>query len=139
MEKLNIQKVIFALEEKANELEARATAIKADETLSKNTRQTRVYGFRKEMYLAKLMQNFLKELHRYEEEIEIEDDMASKLDSFTTLSADRVVRNKIVVNKGDTLMQLLQKYNGRKYILAKIQKAVEEAGLTLNSVTGIVE
>lgn len=139
MVKLNIQKAIFALEDKATELDARATAIKADETLSKNTRQTRAYSFRKEMYFAMLMRDFLKELGSYEEEMEIETNMAEKFDSFVTSAADRASHTTIEVHKGDSLVELLQRYQDRKDVFAKIQKACEDKGLTINTATGIVE
>ena len=139
MVKLNIQKAIFALEGKAVELEARATAVKADETLSKNTRQTRAYGFRKEMYFAMLMRDFLRELGRYEEEVEMEDDMAGKFDSFITSAADRASHTTIEVREGDSLVELLQRYQDRKDVFAKIQKACEDKGLTINTATGTIE
>ena len=139
MVKLNIQKAIFALEDKVVELGARADAVKADETLSKNTRQTRAYGFRKEMHTLELMCDIIKALGENQVEIELEDAAAKHFDSLTTSSADRVAATTIEVHKGDTLMALLQKYDGRKDILAKIQKACESAGLTLNMATGIVE
>ena len=86
------------------------------------------------------MREFLK-LHTSQgyEEIEIPDLYLDYFKSLTTLSAERAINDKVIVHKGDTLMSLLQKYDGRKDILAKIQKACESAGLTLNMSTGIVE
>lgn len=48
-------------------------------------------------------------------------------------------KTSIEVHKGDSILALMQKYDGVKDLYAKLQKACESSGLTLNMATGVVD
>lgn len=65
------------------------------------------------------------------DEITLTGDIEKWFSSMVTLTSTRKA-TKITVNKGDKLMDLLQKYKDLKDVYAKIMKAASEAGLSLN-------
>ena len=56
----------------------------------------------------------------------------------TTLAAERTVQSSVVVNEGDLILDLLQKYADKKDIATKLNKACEKAGLKLDYAAGKV-
>lgn len=119
--------------DKIDEFNRKIETIKADETLSKNTRQTRSYNLRKEVHYLQVIAYLLEGYT--DGEMELPDVFAQ----LTTPAAEVKHYDAVVVNKGDNILALLQKYSDRKDPLAKIQAAAEKAGLTVNMGTGIIE
>lgn len=129
--------LLAAINSKVVELMTLAAETKADETLSKNTRQTKSYNLRKDAHTLQVMGAFLEAVEK--EDINLSGDLADWFTQATQPKAEAKVYEKVVVNKGDSLMALLQKYSDRKDAYNKILKAAEEAGLKVNMVTGVIE
>lgn len=128
--------IISELDNKINELDIKIDLVKKDEQLSKNTRQTRAYNLRKECRALSVMKEFIKLIDC--DEINLKDDYVEWYKSLIALSSERTL-TKVVVCKGDKLMDLLNKYQDVKDPFGKIQKACADTGLVLNMATGIVE
>lgn len=123
-------KFISLIDEKLIEQKSDIAALKTSGAKSKSTR---LHAKRRE-YNSLLL---VKELLTANPDIKLSEDAQKTLVSLTTLKTERVVYEKIVVKAGDNLMELVQRFD-RKDVVAKIRKAAEEAGLTIDYSTGLL-
>ena len=123
-------KFISLIDEKIIEQKSDIAALKTSDAKSKSTQ---LHAKRREYNTLLLV----KELLSANPDIKLSEDAQKTLVSLTTLKSERVVYEKIVVKAGDNLMELVQRFD-RKDVVAKIRKAAEEAGLTIDYSTGIL-
>ena len=121
---------ISLIDEKIIEQKSDIAVLKTSDTKSKSTQ---LHAKRREYNTLMLV----KELLSANPDIELSNDAQKTLVSITTLKSERVVYEKIVVKAGDNLMELVQRFD-RKDVVAKIRKAAEKAGLTIDYSTGLL-
>lgn len=119
--------------DKVAELTASINRLKTDDNISKNTRGTQLYAKKRERATLQL----LATAHRQAKVLKLTEDEQNRLVSLTTLTAERPSMIKIEVNAGDSVLQLLQKYDGVKNPWDKIMKAAAKAELTYDAATGM--
>lgn len=122
------------IDDKLNELKAVIAETKTSDAISKNTRSTKLYALGRDRRVLHLIRTLM----------EANPDIAldnADMDTFvliTTLASERTVQSSVVVNEGDSILDLLQKYADKKDISTKLSKACEKAGLKLDYATGKV-
>lgn len=119
--------------EKINELKAIIAALKTNETLSKATRGTQLYARGRERRVLHLISALCELVGAAGQEIKLSEEDMNTFVLITTLASERVQREQVVVNKGDTLVALLKKYENKKDVYNKITKAATSAGLTMSA------
>lgn len=122
------------IDDKLNELKTVIAETKTSDTISKNTRSTKLYALGRDRRVLHLIRTLM------EANPDIKLDTADS-DTFvliTTLAAERTVQSSVIVNEGDLILDLLQKYADKKDISNKLNKACEKAGLKLDYATGKV-
>lgn len=115
--------------EKINELKATIASLKTNETLSKATRGTQLYARGRERRVLHLISALCEQLS----EIKLSEEDMNTFVLITTLASERVQHEQVVINKGDTLVALLKKYENKKDVYNKITKAATAAGLTMSA------
>ena len=123
-------------EEKIADLKSQIAAVKVNETVSKNTRGTQLYKLSRDRRVLHLINTLLTQVGN---KIRLLDDDIDTLVLITTLSGERAVRSSVEVHEGDSIQELLEKYQDKKDILKKLQNACEKAGLRMNFKTGLIE
>lgn len=122
------------IDDKLNELKTVIAETKTSDAISKNTRSTKLYALGRDRRVLHLIRTLM------EANPDIKLDAADS-DTFvliTTLAAERSVQSSVVVNEGDLILDLLQKYADKKDIATKLNKACEKAGLKMDYAAGKV-
>lgn len=122
------------IDDKLNELKAVIAETKTSDAISKNTRSTKLYALGRDRRVLHLIRTLM------EANPDIVLDNAD-MDTFvliTTLVSERTIQSSVVVNEGDSILDLLQKYADKKDISSKLNKACEKAGLKLDYASGKV-
>ena len=122
------------IDDKLNELKTVIAETKTSDVISKNTRSTKLYALGRDRRVLHLIRTLM------EANPDIKLDTADS-DTFvliTTLAAERTVQSSVVVNEGDLILDLLQKYADKKDIATKLNKACEKAGLKMDYAAGKV-
>ena len=122
------------IDEKLNELKSTIAATKTSDTISKNTRSTKLYALGRDRRVLHLIRTLV------EANPDVKLDTADS-DTFvliTTLATERTVSASVEVKEGDSILDLLQKYADKKDISTKLNKACEKAGLKLDYAAGKV-
>lgn len=127
----NKTSLLSVIDEKLDEQKSEIAALKTSKAKSKSTQ---LHTKRREYRTLKLV----RELLAANPDIKLSEDAHATLVAITTLKSERVVYEKIVVQEGDNVLELMQKYD-RNDIVAKLRKAADKAGLQINPATGIVE
>ena len=135
---MNATKINYTtlVEEKIADLKSAIAAMKVNETLSKNTRGTQLYKLGRERRVLHLINSLITQLG---DKVWFNEEDRDTLVLITTLSGERAVRSSVEVHEGDSIQELLEKYQDKKDILKKLQNACEKAGLRMNFKTGLIE
>lgn len=120
------------VQEKINDLKSQIAAVKTSETLSKNTRGTQLYKLGRDRRILHLIASLLKD------DTKLEGDDLDTFVLITTLSSERAERTSIEVKEGDTILELMQKYEEKRDLQKKLIAACEKAGLKLDYTSGKV-
>lgn len=123
------------LKSKMDELHAAYNAMKTAEG-NANTRGTKMYKIKREERTLALINHLVAALPA---EYKWEDADRDTLVLLTTLASERTVYSPIEVKEGDVIIDLLQKYDGRRDLLKKMTEACEKAGLKMNFQSGKIE
>lgn len=121
------------VDEKINELKSIIATTKTNDDITKNTRGTKLYKLGRDRRILCLVKSLLSQC----DESKLTEDDKNTLTLLTTLETERTVY-KVEVQEGDSIMDLLQKYQDVKDIAAKIQKACERNGLKQDYATGTI-
>lgn len=132
---MNKVSYISMVDDKINELKSQIAAMKTNETLSKNTRGTQLYQLGRTRRTLHLIHSLLEQLG---DKVKLDDADRETLILITSLAEERAERTSIVVNEGDSLLELLQKYDGKKDLQKKLTAACEKAGLAIDYKTGLI-
>ena len=122
------------IDEKLNELKATIAATKTDDSISKNTRSTKLYALSKERRILHLLRALIEQ----QPDIKLSEDDMNTFTLLTTLAEERVRYEAVVVNEGDKIQDVLETYKERKDIFKKLQAACEKAGLKMDFSTGTI-
>ena len=135
---MNATKINFTqlVDEKITDLKSQIAAMKVNETLSKNTRGTQLYKLGRERRVLHLIASLLQQVG---DGVKLNKDDMDTFVLITTLAGERAVRSSVEVHEGDSIQELLEKYQDKKDILKKLQTACEKADLVMNFKTGLVE
>ena len=136
--KINYSQINYSqiCEEKIADLKSQIAAMKVNESISKNTRGTQLYKLGRERRVLHLINSLIAQLG---DKIKLNKDDMDTFVLITTLTSERAVRSSIEVKEGDSILELLQKYDGVKDIQKKLQTACEKVGLVMNFKTGLIE
>lgn len=118
------------VDEKLNELKSTIAATTTSDAISKNTRSTKLYALGRERRVLHLVRSLIKA----NPDIKLDKDDADTFVLITTLASERTVQSSIVINEGDNILEVLQKYQDRK--AASVTKAAEKAGLKMDYASG---
>lgn len=129
MKKVNYANMV---QEKINDLKSQIATMKTNETLSKNTRGTQLYKLGRERRVLHLIASLLKD------DTKLEGDDLDTFVLITTLSSERAERSSVEVKEGDSILELMQKYEEKKDLQKKLVTACEKAGLKLDYTSGKV-
>ena len=135
---MNTTKINYSqlCEEKIVDLKSQIASMKVNETLSKNTRGTQLYKLGRERRVLHLINSLITQLG---DNVKFSKDDMDTFVLITTLSGERAVRSSVEVHEGDSIQELLEKYQDKKDILKKLQNACEKANLVMNFKTGLIE
>lgn len=123
-------------EEKIADLKSQIAAMKVNESISKNTRGTQLYKLGRERRVLHLIHSLITQLG---DKVKFSEDDMDTFVLITTLAGERAVRSSVEVHEGDSIQELLEKYQDKKDILKKLQNACEKANLVMNFKTGLIE
>ena len=126
------------VDEKINELKSQIAAMKVNETLSKNTRGTQLYKLGRDRRVLHLIRSLLTLAGGDDGLVELSENDMDTFVLITTLAGERAERSSIEVNEGDSILELLQKYEEKKDLQKKLATACEKKGLKLDYVSGTV-
>lgn len=126
------------VDEKINELKSQIAAMKVNETLSKNTRGTQLYKLGRDRRVLHLIRSLLTLAGDDDGLVELSENDMDTFVLITTLASERPERSSIEVNEGDSILELLQKYEDKKDLQKKLATACEKKGLKLDYVSGTV-
>lgn len=135
---MNATKINYSqlCEEKIADLKSQIAAMKTNESISKNTRGTQLYKLGRDRRVLHLINSLITQLG---DKVKFSE---ADMDTFvliTTLAGERTVRSSVEVHEGDSIQELLEKYQDKKDILKKLQNACEKANLVMNFKTGMLE
>ena len=126
------------VDEKINELKSQIAAMKVNETLSKNTRGTQLYKLGRDRRVLHLIRSLLTLAGDDDGLVELSENDMDTFVLITTLAGERTERSSIEVNEGDSILELLQKYEEKKDLQKKLATACEKKGRKLDYVSGTV-
>lgn len=126
------------VDEKINELKSQIAAMKVNETLSKNTRGTQLYKLGRDRRVLHLIRSLLTLAGDDDGLVELSENDMDTFVLITTLAGERAEHSSIEVNEGDSILELLQKYEEKKDLQKKLATACEKKGLKLDYVSGTV-
>lgn len=135
---MNATKINYTtlVEEKIADLKSQIAAMKVNESISKNTRGTQLYKLGRDRRVLHLINALLTQLG---DKVWFDEEDRDTLVLITTLTSERAVRSSVEVHEGDSIQELLEKYQDKKDILKKLQNACEKTGLRMNFKTGLIE
>ena len=109
---MNATKINYTtlVEEKIADLKSAIAAMKVNESISKNTRGTRLYKLGRERRVLHLINALLTQI----ENVKLSEDDMDTFVLITTLSEERAVRSSVEVHEGDSIQELLEKYQDKK-------------------------
>lgn len=120
--------MINAVEMKINEMESNLDQLlKSD--VSENTKRTQKFQRTKDIR-AMIVLNAV--LHQAGDEIGLSEEIQKWFTGMVTLTSERKAKYTVEVHKGDSILELLEKYKEVKDIYNKIMGAVKEQGLTVD-------
>lgn len=131
---------------KADEVQSYIDAFKegksiTGEALSINTCKTQIQAKRTQLKTLLVIKALMEHLEN-SDDASLEGNMPTELldflESYTAL-VDEHKSATIVVNKGDKILDLVQKYGMVKDVMVKIAKAAEKIGCTVNYQTGTID
>lgn len=122
------------IDEKLNELKSVIAETKTADNISKNTRSTKLYALGRDRRVLHLIRTLMEA----NPDIKLDSADSDTFVLITTLAAERTVQSSVVVNEGDLILDLLQKYADKKDIATKLNKACEKAGLKMDYAVGKV-
>ena len=126
------------VDEKIDELKSQIAAMKVNETLSKNTRGTQLYKLGRDRRVLHLIRSLLTLAGDDAGLVELSENDMNTFVLITTLARERTERSSIEVNEGDSILELLQKYEEKKDLQKKLATACEKKGLKLDYISGTV-
>ena len=135
---MNATKINYSqlCEEKIADLKSQIAAMKTNESVSKNTRGTQLYKLGRDRRVLHLINSLITQVG---DKIKLSEDDMDTFVLITTLASERAERSSIKVKEGDSIQELLEKYQDKKDILKKLQNACEKANLVMNFKTGMLE
>lgn len=120
--------MINAVEMKINEMESNLDQLlKSD--VSENTKRTQKFQRTKGIHTMIVLNAVL---HQAGDEIGLSEEVQKWFTSMVTLTSERKAKYTVEVHKGDSILELLEKYKEVKDIYNKIMGAVKEQGLTVD-------
>ena len=122
-----MNKYVQMVDEKLVDLKMEIAKTKTAEDVTKNTRGTKLYKLGRDRRILSLIKTLLES----SPDIKLKGAERDTLVLITTLST-------IEVNEGDSILELLQKYEDKKNIQQKLQEACEKKGLVMNYQTGTI-
>ena len=121
--------MIKAVEMKISEMElALDELLKSD--VSENTKRTQKFQRNKAIHDMCVLNTVLHQC--VGDEVGFTTEEQKWFTSMVTLTSERKAKYTVEVHKGDSVLELLEKYKEVKDIYGKIMKAVEEQGLTVD-------
>lgn len=131
-------KLTQLVDEKINELKSQIAAVKVNETLSKNTRGTQLYKLGRDRRVLHLIRSLLTRAGDDDGLVELSENDMNTFVLITTLAGERTERSSIEVNEGDSILELMQKYEEKKDLQKKLATACAKKGLKLDYASGTV-
>lgn len=125
---MNKTTILSLINDKANEMTSNLKALLDNPELSENTKRTQKFQRQTTIHNLLVLRAVVEQAG---DEINFPGDTEKWFNSMVTLTETRKA-TKVVVGKGDKLVDLLHKYKDVKDVYAKIMKAATEAGLSLN-------
>lgn len=122
------------IDEKLNELKSTIATTKTSDTISKNTRSTKLYALGRDRRVLHLIRTLVEA----NPDVKLDEADSNTFVLITTLATERTVSASVEVKEGDSILDLLQKYADKKDISTKLNKACEKAGLKLDYAAGKV-
>lgn len=119
------------IDEKLDELKSIIAATKTSDAISKNTRSTKLYALGKERRVLHLIRSLIEK----NPDIKLSEDDANTFVLITTLASERVYKSPVEIHEGDSILEVLQKY--QDYKTDTITKAAEKAGLKMDYTKGV--
>lgn len=119
------------IDEKLDELKSIIATTKTSDAISKNTRSTKLYALGKERRVLHLIRSLIEK----NPDVKLSEDDANTFVLITTLASERVYKSPVEVHEGDSILEVLQKY--QDYKTDTITKAAEKAGLKMDYTKGI--
>lgn len=116
---------------KLDELKSIIAATKTSDAISKNTRSTKLYALGKERRVLHLIRSLIEK----NPDVKLSEDDANTFVLITTLASERVYKSPVEIHEGDSILEVLQKY--QDYKTDTITKAAEKAGLKMDYTKGI--
>lgn len=123
----NTTTLISMVTAKMAETQGRIDELKTGD-VSENTKRTQTFKLRRDLKMMNIILDLLSD----------EDVNEDDFKSIFTLTEQRK-QESVVVQKGDKITDLLQKYADKRDLMTKLTKACESAGLTMNYQTGFIE
>ena len=121
--------MIKAVEMKMTEMESRLDELlKSD--VSENTKRTQKFQRIKAIHDMAVLNTILHQC--VGDEVGFTEEEQKWFDSMVTLTSERKAKYTVEVHKGDSILELLEKYKEVKDIYNKIMGAVKEQGLTVD-------
>lgn len=121
--------------DKIDELKAQISVTKTDDSLTKNTRGTKLYKLGRERRVLHLINSLVAQLG---DKVKLSPEDMDTFVLITTLEGERANRSSVEVKENDSILELMQKYEDKKDLQAKLTKAAEKAGLKLDYKSGLV-
>lgn len=119
------------IDEKLDELKSTIAATKTSDAISKNTRSTKLYALGKERRVLHLIRSLIEK----NPDVKLSEDDANTFVLITTLASERVYKSPVEIHEGDSILEILQKY--QDYKTDTITKAAEKAGLKMDYTKGV--
>lgn len=116
------------IDEKLKELKSSIAKTKTDESITKNTRSTKLYALNRERKVLHLIASL------YKDDTKLSDEDKDTLILITTLATERVQQTTIEIKEGDSILEVLERYKDKKS--SNIMKAAEKKGLIADYKTG---
>lgn len=120
--------MINAVEAKISEMEFNLDQL-LNSDVSENTKRTQKFQRTKDIR-AMIILNAV--LHQASDEIGLSEEVQKWFTNMVTLTSERKAKYTVEVHKGDSILELLEKYKEVKDIYNKIMSAVKEQGLTVD-------
>lgn len=123
------------IDDKIRELKALIATTKTDDSLTKNTRGTKLYKLGRERRVLHLINSLVAQLG---DKVKLAPEDTDTFVLITTLEGERANRSSVEVKENDSILELMQKYEDKKDLQAKLTKIAEKAGLKLDYKSGLV-